>query len=350
MGVQRPQLLMPRDDRNRQWVLDSRPEGMPTLENFELVDEVIPTPGPREVLVRTLYMSVDPYMRGRMRARESYAEPWDVGDVMRAGVVGEVIESNHPQWEEGDIVNGNLEWADYSVVDGDNLVQVDPELAPISTALGVIGMPGRTAYFGLLDVGDPNPGETVVVSGAAGAVGSVAGQIARIAGCRVVGIAGSDSKCKWLTDELGFDAGINYQTEDVHRALGEAASTGVDVYFDNVGGTTTDAVMDHINLRARVAVCGQIALYNVEGTPTGPRHFWSLIENRARVEGFLIRDYAGRYQEANERLAAWINSGELNYKETVSAGLENAPDAFLGLFDGENIGKQLVKVGGREGS
>lgn len=335
---------MSHERHNRQWVLASRPEGEPDMENFELVEGDIPTVEPRDVLVRTVYLSVDPYMRGRMRDRESYAEPWDVGAVMRAGVVGAVVESEHPKWDAGDIVTGNLEWADYSVIDGDSLVRVDPELAPISTALGVIGMPGRTAYFGLLDVGEPKPGETVVVSGGAGAVGSVAGQIARIAGCHVVGIAGSDAKCDWLRNDLGFDAAINYTVEDVHGSLGEKAPEGVDVYFDNVGGEITDAVMDHINLRARVAVCGQIALYNIEGTPTGPRHFWSLIENRARVEGFLIRDYANRYREANERLAAWVRRGEIEYRETITEGLENAPVAFLGLFEGENIGKQLVKV------
>lgn len=336
------------DESNRQWLLASRPEGEPSLDNFELVTTEIPEPGSREVLVKTLYLSVDPYMRGRMRDRESYAEPWEVGDVMRAGVVGSVVASNHPDFDTGDVVTGTLEWADYTVAAGENLVSVDPDIAPISTALGVIGMPGRTAYFGLLDVGDPSPGETVVVSGAAGAVGSVAGQIALIGGCRVIGIAGSDAKVEWLTEDLGFDAAVNYATEDVNDRLSLVAPNGVDVYFDNVGGEITDAVMDHINLRARIAVCGQIALYNVEGVPTGPRHFWTLIENRARVEGFLIRDYASRYREANEQLAAWVRSGNMNYRETVTDGLENAPNAFLGLFEGENIGKQLVAVADRE--
>ena len=331
-------------DTNRTWLLAQRPDGRPDMDCFEFEERERPTPDDGEVLVRTLYMSVDPYMRGRMRDAESYAEPWTVGEPMQAGVVGEVVESNHHAWEEGDVVNGNLRWADYAVAKGHELVGVDPDLAPVSTALGVLGMPGRTAYFGLLDVGEPMPGDTVVVSGAAGAVGSVVGQIARRAGCRVVGVAGSEEKIEWLTDELGFDAGINYREDDVRAAVREACPDGVDVYYDNVGGPITDAVMDNLSVRARVVVCGQISQYNAEERPTGPRHFGTLIRTRARVEGVLVRDYEDRYEEANRRLARWVNDGTVRYRETVTDGLENAPEAFLGLFDGENIGKQLVRV------
>ncbi|MDY6817109.1 MAG: NADP-dependent oxidoreductase [Halobacteriales archaeon] len=331
-------------EQYRRWILASRPDGKPTVDDFELETAPIPEPHHDELLVRTLYMSVDPYMRGRMRDSESYAEPWSVGDVMSAGVVGEVIESKHDAYDVGDIVTDRGEWGEYSLLDGDAVMPVDPDHAPISTALGVLGMPGRTAYFGLLEVGDPSPGETVVVSGAAGAVGSVVGQIAKLGGCEVVGIAGSDGKTAWLTDELGFDAAINYATEDVGARLDATCPDGIDLYFDNVGGEITDAVLDRLALRGRVAVCGQIALYNEEGTPTGPRHLSKLISKRARIEGFLVSDYADRYADANAQLGEWVSSGAIDYRETVTEGLENAPEAFIGLFEGENIGKQLVHV------
>nr|WP_284438505.1 NADP-dependent oxidoreductase [Halomicroarcula laminariae] len=336
------------DDQTRQWRLASRPTGEPTAENFELVTVDRPDPGPGEVLVRTLYLSVDPYMRGRMRDAESYAEPWGVGEPMEAGVVGEVAESNHDGFEPGDVVTGNLLWADHAVADGDELRPVDPDLAPVSTALGVLGMPGITGYFGMTDVVDPDPGDTVVVSAAAGAVGSVTGQVASLAGARVVGVAGSDSKCDWLTDELGFDAAVNYKTtEDLGAAFAEACPDGVDGYFDNVGGPITDAVWGQLNRNARVAVCGQISLYNATEQPTGPRKLSQLIQTRATVQGFLVGDYQDRWGHAMERLAGYIRRGDLGYEETVTEGLDAAPDAFLGLFEGENIGKQLVKVGER---
>jgi len=332
-------------DSNREWILAERPEGEPDLDSFELREGDVPEPRHGELLVRNRYLSVDPYMRGRMRDAESYAEPWAVGDVMRGGVVGEVVDSESDAYESGDLVTGNGTWADYSVLDADEVSAVDPSVADLPAYLGVLGMPGRTAYFGLLDVGDPKPGETVVVSGAAGAVGSVVGQIAALNGCRVVGFAGSDEKVAWLTDDLGFDAAINYKTVDDYRAaLDDAAPDGVDVYFDNVGGPITDAVFTQLNLDARVAVCGQIAHYNDESVPTGPRKLPQLIATRASVEGFLIYDFQSRFAQATKQLAAWVAAGDIAHRETTVDGLENAPDAFLGLFAGDNIGKQVVRV------
>ncbi|WP_148416066.1 NADP-dependent oxidoreductase [Haloferax sp. KTX1] len=332
-------------DSNREWILAERPEGEPDTDSFELREGDLPEPRHGELLVRVRYLSVDPYMRGRMRDAESYAEPWSVGEPMQGAVVGEVVESESDAYDAGDVVTGNGAWADYSILDASEVAPVDPSVADLPAYLGVLGMPGRTAYFGLLDVGDPSPGETVVVSGAAGAVGSVVGQIAKFNGCRVVGFAGSDEKVAWLTDDLGFDAAINYKAVDDYRAaLDDAAPDGVDVYFDNVGGPITDAVFTKLNLDARVAVCGQIAHYNDEGVPTGPRKLPQLIAPRAKVQGLLIGDYATRFEQASERLGSWVASGDLEHRETVVDGLENAPDAFLGLFSGDNIGKQVVGV------
>ncbi len=331
-------------DTNRQWLLADRPEGTPTMEAFELVENEIPEPDNDEVLVRTRYLSVDPYMRGRMRDSDSYAEPWSVGEPMKAGVVGEVVRSHHPNFEAGDIVSGDLHWAEYATAPGHRLVPVDPEISPISTALGVLGMPGRTAYFGTLDVADVRPGDTVLVSAAAGAVGSVVGQIAKLSGCHVVGIAGSDRKLAFVTDECGMDAGINYNSDEVSAAIAETCPDGVDVYFDNVGGEITDAAFGHLSVGARVAVCGQIALYNKESIPTGPRKLGTLITKRASVEGFLVSDFDHRREEATDRLGRWVSANDIVYRESVTSGLENAPEAFLSLFEGANIGKQLVSV------
>jgi len=335
-------------ETNRVFLLAERPDGRPDEDTFELTEREVPGPGPGEALVRTLYLSVDPYMRGRMAAGESYAEAWGVGEPLQAGVVGEVVESNGAGFEPGDVVTGNLQWADYATAPGTELHAVDPDLAPISTALGVLGMPGRTAYFGTKEVAQPTAGDTFVVSGAAGAVGSVAGQIASLQGARVVGFAGSDEKVAFLEDELGFDAGINYETTDDYRAaLAEVAPDGVDAYFDNVGGPITDAVFSQLNVDARVAVCGQISQYNATERPTGPRKLGKLIETRATVEGFLVGDFQPRATAATRQLGEWVSTGEVEYRETVTEGLENAPDAFLGLFDGDNIGKQLVHVADR---
>ena len=339
-------------DPNRQWRLAERPEGTPDRDVFEFVETEVPDPepGPGEVLVRTRYLSVDPYMRGRMDGTSGYADAWEVGDPLQGGVVGEVVESNGAGFEAGDIVTGNLRWADYSTAAGTDLRPVDPDLAPVSAALGVLGMPGRTAYFGTRELAQPGAGDTFVVTGAAGAVGSVAGQVAALSGARVVGFAGSDEKVRFVEDELGFDACVNYEaTDDYGAALDEAAPDGVDAYFDNVGGPITDAVFTRLNLDARVAVCGQISMYNATETPAGPRKLRHLIGTRATVEGFLVSDFAPRFEAATEQLAEWVRSGDVQYRETVTEGLENAPEAFLGLFEGENIGKQLVEVGEETG-
>jgi NADPH2:quinone reductase len=335
-------------DTNRVWLLGEYPAGRPDDATFEFEEQPVPDPGPGEALVRTLYLSVDPYMRGRMRDAESYADPWEVGEPMQARVVGEVVESNGAGLDPGAVVTGNLHWADYATAPGSALTEVDPDLAPISTYLGVLGMPGNTAYFGVQDVAQPKAGETFVINGAAGAVGSVAGQIAKLDGARVVGFTGSDEKVRFIEDDLGFDVGINYNTDDLSGQLREAAPGGVNAYFDNVGGEITDAVFQQLNVDARVAVCGQIALYNATEVPTGPRKLTTLIETRATVEGFLVSDFAPRFSEATEQLGEWVASGELAYEETVTEGLEHTPDAFLGLFDGDNIGKQLVKVAERD--
>ena len=333
------------EDANRTIVLANRPEGVPEKDTFEIEENEIPSPEAGEVLVRTLYLSVDPYMRGWMRDAESYAEPWAVGEPMEAGVVGEVIESNHDRWDAGDVVLGNLHWADYTAANGHSLTPVDADLAAPSAYLGVLGMPGRTTYFGLLDAGDPSPGETVAVSGAAGAVGSAVVQIAKRAGCHVVGFAGTEEKVEYLEEELGADVGINYtETNDYREALDNAAPDGVDVYFDNGGGPITDAAFSQLNVDGRVVVCGQISQYNDEEGTSGPRKLGGLIATRGTVQGILVWDYAPRFEQATEQLAAWVASGDLTYRETVTEGLENAPDAFLGLFEGENVGKQVVKV------
>ncbi|MFB6134161.1 MAG: NADP-dependent oxidoreductase [Halanaeroarchaeum sp.] len=340
---------MPAGDTNRVFTLAERPTGMPDEDTFGFEERSVPDPGPGEALVRTLYLSVDPYMRGRMRDAESYAEPWDVGDPLKARVVGEVVESNGAGFEEGAIVTGNLEWADYATAPGPELTAVDPDLAPLTAYLGVLGMPGNTAYFGVQEVAQPTAGDTFVVNAAAGAVGSVAGQIASLDGARVIGITGSAEKVAFVEEDLGFDAAINYATtEDYSAALAEVAPDGIDAYFDNVGGEITDAVFQHLNVDARVAVCGQIALYNETDVPVGPRKLATLIETRATIEGFLVSDFSERHHRATRRLAGWIEDGSVEYRESIVEGLEQAPEAFLGLFEGENIGKQLVEVGDRE--
>ncbi|WP_435118198.1 NADP-dependent oxidoreductase [Halolamina sp. C58] len=327
------------------YFLAERPDGVPDDDTFDRRTVELDDPAPGEALVKLRYLSVDPYMRGRMDAGESYAEPWEVDEPLQGGAVGEVVDETGTEFESGDTVVGNMSWSEYHLADGDDLQRIETGALPVSTALGVLGMPGRTAYFGTREVLEPRAGDTVVVSAAAGAVGSVVGQLAKLQGARVVGFAGSDEKCEVVEDEFGFDACINYKaTDDYVAALAEAAPGGVDGYFDNVGGPITDAVFSHLNVDARVAVCGQIALYNAEETPTGPRKLGKLIETRARVEGLLVGDFAPRFEQATADLAEWVAAGEIEYRETVTEGLENAPDAFLGLFEGENVGKQVVRV------
>lgn len=322
---------------------------MPKLSDFRLVEAPIPTAADGEVLVRTIYLSVDPYQRGLMNEYEGddefYSKPVEIGGVVGGGVCGEVIESNHSDIDKGDLVEAYIGWQEYGSIAGGSVRKVDPDLAPLSTSLGVLGMPGMTAYFGLLDLGQPKAGETVLVSTAAGAVGSIVGQIAKIKGCRVVGTVGSDEKVNHVVNELGFDAAFNYKTIKAYVSkLREACPEGIDVYFDNVGGDLTDAVFMHMNEYARIVVCGQITQYNLEETDTGPRLLGQLIVKRARVEGFLVDQFARRYDEGIRQMAQWIQAGKLKYREQIAHGIQNAPEAFLRMMRGENIGKQLVKV------
>jgi len=330
---------------NKKITLASRPVGMPKESDFKLVEAPVLQPNAGEMVVKSLYISVDPYMRGRMNDAKSYAAPVEIGAVMVGGVVGEVIESNNPKFGVGDIVQGEFGWQAYTITNGKGVRKIDPSIAPISTSLGILGMPGLTAYFGLLDIGQPKAGETVVVSGAAGAVGSIVGQIAKIKGCRVVGIAGDDAKVKYVVDELGFDAAFNYKTtKNYVEKLKELCPKGIDVYFDNVGGPITDAVIPLLNTHARISVCGQISQYNVEKPETGPRWLWALIVKQARVEGFLVFQFADRFLQASAEMAQWIKDGKLKYKEDIVEGIENLPKAFIGMLQGDNTGKRLVKT------
>ena len=329
---------------NKEIQFASRPAGMPTLDNFKIVDAAVPQLNDGEVFVRTLYISVDPYLRGRMREGKSYVPPFEIGQVIQSGVIGKVVESRAPEFKQGDLVTGMLGWRLYNLAKTPELRKVDPRLAPVTTALGVLGMPGLTAYFGLLDIGQPKEGETVVVSGAAGAVGMTVCQVAKIKGARAVGIAGSDEKNQYLREELGVDAAVNYKEADMRKALKEACPQGIDVYFDNVGGEVSDAVLPLLNHGARIVICGQISLYNLDKPDVGPRPQPALLVNSALMKGFIIIDYAGRFAEGVMELAQWLTAGKLKYAETIVEGFENTPNAFIGLFSGENLGKQIVKV------
>ena len=331
-------------ETNREIRFASRPTGAPTTDNFQFSDTEMPQAGDDEVIVRTTYISVDPYLRGRMRAGRSYVAPFEVGDVIVSGVVGEVVESNADNLEVGDIVTGMLGWRRYNRAKPPELRKIDPQMAPVTTALGILGITGLTAYFGLLDICDPKPGETVVVSGAAGAVGMTACQIAKLKGCRVIGTAGSDDKTKYLMDELGLDAAINYKTQDIASALKEACPNGIDVYFDNVGGAVSDAVMLLLRHGARISLCGQISMYNLDKPDVGPRPQPFLLINSAMMKGFIITDYMNRFPEGVMQLGRWLGEGKLKYVESVVEGFENTPQAFIGLFSGDNLGKQIVKV------
>lgn len=324
---------------NRAWFLSNNPDGMPVPSDFQLRQLTVPELGQGDVLVASKYLSLDPYMRLRLKGDASL-----VGTLMVGDVVGEVIESRDPNFAPGDVGMGPIGWQEYGVVQARDLRRVDPEAAPISTSLGILGMPGITAYFGLFEVGQPRAGDTVVVSAAAGAVGAIVGQLAKLSGCRVVGVAGSDEKVRYIVDELGFDAGINYKTEDVADRLKSACPDGIDVYWDNVGGALAATAVEALALRGRVVICGQISQYNA-AAPTTSRDVGSiLLSKRARMEGFWVADFADRSAEALERLASWIRQGKLAYREDIVVGFENTPAAFINLLSGANFGKQLVQL------
>lgn len=332
---------------NKQITLAARPIGFPKETDFKLVETPVPELKDGEFLVKSLYLSLDPYMRGRMNDAKSYAPAVQLGEVMVGGVVGKVIESKNNHFQVGDIVEHRFGWQEYAVSDGKEVRKVDPTLAPISTALGILGMPGMTAYFGFLDICQPKAGETVVVSGAAGAVGTLVGQIGKIKGCRVVGIAGADDKIDYVVNELGFDAAFNYKTtSDYAGKIRELCPDGVDCYFDNVGGAITDGVFINLNTGARISICGQISQYNLEKPEMGPRILLPLLLVRqARAEGFIVSRYAARFGEGMAQMGEWLKEGKLKYEETIEeGGLENAPRAFLSMLKGSNTGKQLVKI------
>ena len=332
-------------DTTREIRLASRPEGEPAPENFELAEVPLPEPAAGEVLVRNSYLSVDPYMRGRMRDVKSYIPPFSVGEVLQGGAVGQVVASNGANLQEGDWVQSQNGWREHYASDGTGLLPVDSSLAPVSTALGVLGMPGLTAWYGLTQIGDPKEGETVFVSAAAGAVGSVVGQLARLRGARAVGSAGSPEKVAFLTGELGFDAAFDYKREDLNAALREHCPDGIDVYFDNVGGDHLEAALNRLNTFARVPLCGMVSVYNLEEPPAGPRNLVSLLASRATITGFIVTDHFDRYAEFAREVGAYVASGELRYRETVMDGIERMPEAFIGLLRGDNTGKMLVRVG-----
>jgi len=333
-------------ETNRRWTLARRPHGMVKESDFAFGEAPLPPVGTGEVLVRVLYLSFDPTQRGWMEDRPSYLPPVAIGEVMRASAVGQVVESKHPDFAKGDLVQGLFGWQEYALLPGTMIgthAKIPPGTPP-TWPLGVLGITGLTAYFGMLDLGKPKAGETVVVSGAAGATGSVAGQIAKLAGAHVVGIAGGPAKCAWLTKEAHFDAAIDYKHENVAARLGELCPKGIDVYFDNVGGEILEAALDRIAQRARVVLCGGISVYNEETPPPGPRNLMNLVIQRARMEGFIVIDYLPRFAEGTAKLAEWVRSGAIVHQEDVQRGLENAPRTLLRLFTGANTGKQILQI------
>jgi len=329
---------------NHQFRLAARPVGMPKRSDWTYTEEPVPEPGSGEFLVKILYISLDPAMRGWMNESRSYIPPVGIGEVMRAGAVGRVMASKNPAFAPGDYVYGGFGVQEYANSNGKGITKVDARVAPLPVFLGTLGMPGMTAYFGLLDTGQPKSGETVVVSGAAGAVGMVVGQIAKIKGCRVVGIAGGPEKCKYITKDLNFDAAIDYKSEDLKKALQNNCPKGVDVYFDNVGGEILDAVLTQLARGARIVICGAISQYNNTTPIKGPSNYLSLLVNRATMKGMLVLDYAERYGEAAREMAGWMKAGKLKSREDVVEGFETFPETLLKLFKGENTGKLVLKV------
>jgi hypothetical protein len=330
---------------NHQLRLAARPEGLPKPSDWEFTEETVGEPQEGEVVVRVDYLSLDPAMRGWMSDARSYVPPVGIGEVMRAGGVGEVTASSHPSLSVGDPVTGLTGAQEYATVSGDALTKIDTTLAPAPVWLNTLGMPGMTAYFGLLDIGQPEPGQTVLVSGAAGAVGGAVGQIAKVKGCRAVGIAGGPEKCRHVVEELGFDAAIDYKSENLYPAVRKHCPDGVDVYFDNVGGETLDVALAQLTRGARVVLCGAVSQYNATGGMRGPANYMSLLVNRATMTGFLVFDFADRYAEGVKDMSEWLSSGQLKSVEDIATGgIEKFPDTLLGLFRGENLGKLVLEV------
>lgn len=330
---------------SREIHLKNRPVGMATEEHFELVEVLIPEIKEEQMLVRNAYISVDPYMRGRMGEHETYIAPFELGKPLEGGAVGQVIESRGGKFQEGDYVLGNKGWREFYVSDGSDLTKIDPGLAPIQSYLSVLGMPGFTAYIGLLDIGKPKEGETVLISTAAGAVGSLVCQIAKIKGCRVVGSTGSDEKTAWLMKEVGIDAAINYKTsENLIDDLRQHCPKGIDIYFDNVGGSHLEAAIELMNNHGRIVLCGMISVYNATRPPRAPRNLISAIPKRLTLQGFIVHDHSQSWPQFYEDMGQWVKDGQIKWRETIVQGIENAPKAFLGLFVGENFGKMLVKL------
>lgn len=331
---------------NRQWLLKERPQGMVQESNFEYREQPIPEPGEGEVLIQNLYLSFDPTFRGQMEDKPNYVPPMQIGDVMRGVSAGKIVKSNHPDYKEGDLVRGAGGWQDYFVPVGDDFMTFSKIQDSVSmpNSLSIFGITGLTAYFGLLDIGQPKPGDVVLVSGAAGAVGSVVGQIAKVKGCKAVGIAGGKEKCEWLIQKANFDAAIDYKNENVYKGIKKHCPDGVNVYFENVGGDILEAALGCLAQKARVALCGGISSYNSEEAPPGPRSLMSLIGTRSRMEGFLILDYEAQFPQAVKEMSEWIADGRLVVQEDMQKGFENAPKTFLRLFSGQNRGKQLLKL------
>ena len=338
-------------EMNRQVLLASRPEGIPQASNFEIVQSPVPQAGPDQVLVRNIYLSVEPAMRGWVSAVRNYSEPVAIGSVMRSFTVGRVVASRHPGYRAGDYVTGMMGWQDYAAVDASAIHRkVTMADLPVSTALGVLGINGATAHYGLLALGEPKTGETVVVSTAAGAVGSCVGQIARIKGCRAVGITGGARKVRLCTEEFGFDAAVDYKSDGWQTSLDKACPQGVDVYFDNTAGNISDAVMERLNVGARVVICGTASVSSWDPPPQGPRVERHLLVKRARMQGFVIFDHADQHEAAYADIAQWLRAGKLKYLEDVLTGIEHAPGAIEGLYRGDNFGKRLIQIAPDAGS
>ena len=344
-------LNIDKKEQNQEIVLAEHPSGIPTADTFRINDIDMPTSGTlkdNEVLIKSLYVSVDPGMRGFMDKGDDDAagNKYELNQPITSRSVAQIVRSNDKNFAVGDIVHGRFAWQKYQTVSVDDIEKVDPDLAPISTAVSMLGIPGLAAYFGMLKIGQLKATDTVVVSGAAGSVGSIASQIAKIKGCKVIGIAGSPEKINYLENELGLDKGINYkQTDNMQVAISKACPDGVDVFFDNVGGELFDAVFGNINRHGRIAICGQIAEYNGDSPAEGPRPMHTLIKKSARMEGFVVFDFSDEFDDAKKQIAEWYNSGQIKYRENLIEGFENIPSAFIGLFTGENIGKQMVKTG-----